>query len=240
MAVHNAFPFPENKPNPQCPRARVAHPHPRPSAACAPLPASAASRRLSCQRPVAHKHTQCHTTQNPKHNKKRLPWARAQGPGPNKPKPNKPQSQSGSRPAAPPRAPVRTARSMPGAAVKHISTDVWAPPGFLRTSCSGMKWPCSCPNAPSALPSTSNRCSSARVQGTYCGGWRRCACLDAKTRVLAVGALASTTCNNFIADLLFLSEVSRFCLVAGAPCVHPYLGKSALQLQLQLQEMADC
>jgi hypothetical protein len=28
------------------------------------------------------------------------------------------------------------------------------------------------------------------VQGTYCGGWRRCACLDAKTRVLAVGVLA--------------------------------------------------
>jgi hypothetical protein len=66
------------------------------------------------------------------------------------------------------------------------------------------------------------------VQGTYCGGWRRCACLDAKTRVLAVGALSSTTCNNFIADLLFLSEVSHPLLVAGAPCVHPYLGKSAL------------
>jgi hypothetical protein len=47
--------------------------------------------------------------------------------------------------------------------------------------------------------------------------------------VLAVGALASTTCNNFIADLLFLSEVSHSLLVAGSPCVHPYLGKSALQ-----------
>jgi hypothetical protein len=66
------------------------------------------------------------------------------------------------------------------------------------------------------------------VQGTYCGGWRRCACLDAKTRVLAVGALASTTCNNFIADLLFLSEVPHSLLVAGGPCAHPYLGKSAL------------
>jgi hypothetical protein len=67
------------------------------------------------------------------------------------------------------------------------------------------------------------------VQSTYCGAWRRCACLDAKTRVLAVGALASTTCNNFIADLLFLSEVSHSLLVAGAPsCAHPYLGKSAL------------
>jgi hypothetical protein len=91
-----------------------------------------------------------------------------------------------------------------------------------------MKWPCSGPNVPSAVPSTSNRRSSACVQGTYCGGWRRCACLDAETRVLAVRALASTTCNNFIADLLFLSEVSHSLLVAGAPCVHPYLGKWAL------------
>jgi hypothetical protein len=66
------------------------------------------------------------------------------------------------------------------------------------------------------------------VQGTYCGGRRRCACVDAKTRVLAVEVLASTTYNNFIADLLFLSEVSHSLLVAGAPCVHPYLGKSAL------------
>jgi hypothetical protein len=47
---------------------------------------------------------------------------------------------------------------------------------------------------------------------------------------LAVGALASTTCNNCIADLLFLSEVSHFCLVAGASYVHPYLGKWALLL----------
>ena len=68
------------------------------------------------------------------------------------------------------------------------------------------------------------------MQGTYCGGWRRCACLDAKTRVLAVGALASTTCNNFIADLLFLSEVSHSLLVAGAPCV-----KEAHEVQVQNQ-----
>jgi hypothetical protein len=61
------------------------------------------------------------------------------------------------------------------------------------------------------------------VQGTYCGGWRRCACLDAETRVLAVGVLASTTCNNFIADLLFLSEVSHSRLVAGGPCTPPHL-----------------
>jgi hypothetical protein len=93
-----------------------------------------------------------------------------------------------------------------------------------------MKWHCSDPNAPSALPSTSNRRSSARRALTaYCGGWRHCACSDAKTRFFAVGALASTTCNNFIADLLFLSEVSHSLLVAGPPCVHPYLGKWALQ-----------
>jgi hypothetical protein len=48
---------------------------------------------------------------------------------------------------------------------------------------------------------------------------------------LAVGVLASTTYNNFIADLLFLSEVSHSLLVAGAPCVHPYLGKWALLSQ---------
>jgi hypothetical protein len=67
------------------------------------------------------------------------------------------------------------------------------------------------------------------VQGTYCGGWRRCACLDAKTRVLALGVLASTTCNNFIADLLFLSEVSHSLLAAGPPAYTPicYLGKWA-------------
>jgi hypothetical protein len=40
---------------------------------------------------------------------------------------------------------------------------------------------------------------------------------------------SQSTCNNFIADLLFLSEVSYPLLVAGAaPCVHPYLGKWAL------------
>jgi hypothetical protein len=102
---------------------------------------------------------------------------------------------------------------MPGADVKHISTAVWAPPGFLQC---GMKWPCSCPNAPSALPRTSNRRSSAQcVQGTYCGGWRRCACLDAKTRVLAVGVLVSTTYNNLTADLLLTCRV---------PCHQPGAG----------------
>jgi hypothetical protein len=108
--------------------------------------------------------------------------------------------------------------------VKHISTAVWAPPGFLQWHEMALQWP-KC--APSSLPppytwrhrraveqgaegrarlpsSTSNRRSSAcRALTAYCGGWRRCACLDAKTRVLAVRALASTTCNDFIADLLF-------------------------------------
>jgi hypothetical protein len=51
---------------------------------------------------------------------------------------------------------------------------------------------------------------------------------------LAVGVLASTTYNNFIADLLFLSEVSHSLLVAGAPCVHPYLGKWALERRLSI------
>jgi hypothetical protein len=92
--------------------------------------------------------------------------------------------------------------------------------GLLLASCSGMKWPCSGPNAPSAVPSTSNRRSSACRALAYCGGWRRCACLDAKTRVLAIRALASsTTCNNFIADLLFLSEVPHSLLVAAPRCV---------------------
>jgi hypothetical protein len=55
------------------------------------------------------------------------------------------------------------------------------------------------------------------VQGTYCGGWRRCACLDAKTRVLAVGVggLASTTYNNLTADLLLTRRV---------PCHQPGAG----------------
>jgi hypothetical protein len=90
-----------------------------------------------------------------------------------------------------------------------------------------MKWPCSGPNSPSALSSSHQKQVQQCMQGTYCGGWRRCARLDAKIRVLAVGALASTTCNNFIADLLFLSEVSHSFRVA-APCVHPYLGEWAL------------
>jgi hypothetical protein len=44
-----------------------------------------------------------------------------------------------------------------------------------------------------------------------------------ENRVLAVGALASTTCNSYmhIADLLFLSEVPHPLLVAGPPGVHP-------------------
>ena len=108
--------------------------------------------------------------------------------------------------------------------MKHISTAVWAPPGFLQWHEVALQWP-KCTQCTAQHQQQAQQC----VQGTYCGGWRRCACLDAKTRVLAVGVLASTTYNNFIADLLFLSEVSHSLLVAGAPCVHPYLGKSALR-----------
>ena len=107
--------------------------------------------------------------------------------------------------------------------MKHISTAVWAPPGFLQWHEVALQWP-KCTQYSAQHQQQAQQC----VQGTYCGGWRRCACLDAKTRVLAVGVLASTTYNNFIADLLFLSEVSHSLLVAGAPCVHPYLGKWAL------------
>ena len=103
---------------------------------------------------------------------------------------------------------------------------MWAPPGFLQWHEVALQLP-KCTQCTAQHQEQAQQC----VQGTYCGGWRRCACLDAGTRVLAVGALASTTCNdcnNFIADLLFLSEVSHSLLVAGAPCVHPYLGKWAL------------
>ena len=92
--------------------------------------------------------------------------------------------------------------------MKHISTAVWAPPGFLQWHEVALQWP-KCTQCTAQHQQQAQQC----VQGTYCGGWRRCACLDAKTRVLAVGALASTTCNNFIADLLFLSEVSHSLLV---------------------------
>jgi hypothetical protein len=101
---------------------------------------------------------------------------------------------------------------MPGAAVNHISTVVWAPPGFLQWHEVALQWP-KCTQCSAQHQQQAQQC----VQGTYCGGWCRCACLDAKTRVLAVGALASTTCNNFIADLLFLSEVSHSLLVAAPP-----------------------
>jgi hypothetical protein len=117
---------------------------------------------------------------------------------------------------------------MPGAAVKHISTAVWAPPGFLQWHEVALQWP-NCTQCTAQHQQQAQQC----VQGSYCGGLRRCACLDAKTRVSAVRALASTTWNNFIADLLFLSEVQHPLLVAESlppPCVYPYLGESALWL----------
>jgi hypothetical protein len=83
---------------------------------------------------------------------------------------------------------------MPRAAVKHVSTALWAPPGFLQWHEVALQW------------SKCTQCTAQHqqqcVQGTYCGsGWCRCACLDAKT----------------IVDLLFLSEVSHSFLVAAPP-----------------------
>jgi hypothetical protein len=51
-------------------------------------------------------------------------------------------------PPAPPLPPPRPS-SMPGAAVKHMSTAVWAPPGFWLPAVA-----CSAPNAPNALPNS--------------------------------------------------------------------------------------
>jgi hypothetical protein len=73
-----------------------------------------------------------------------------------------------------------------------------------------------CWNPESSTASTSTtsyrRSSACRALTAYCGGWRRCACLDAKTRGLAVGVLVSTTYNNLPADLLPTREV---------PCAWP-------------------
>jgi hypothetical protein len=94
--------------------------------------------------------------------------------------------------------------------VKHISTAVWAPPGFLQWHEVALQLP-KCTQCTAQHQQQAQQC----VQGTYCGGWRRCACLDAKTRVLAVGGLVSvvsTTYNNLTADLLPTREV---------PCAWP-------------------
>jgi hypothetical protein len=56
-----------------------------------------------------------------------------------------------------------------------------------------------------------------------------------KLEYLAAGVLASTTYNNCIADLLFLSEMSHSCLVAGTPCVHLYSGKSNIRGNATMQ-----
>jgi hypothetical protein len=88
-------------------------------------------------------------------------------------------------PSAPPLQPPRPS-SMPGAAVKLVSTAVWAPPGFLQWHEVALQWP-KCTQCTAQHQQQAQQC----VQGTYCGGWRRCACLDAKTRLLAVGALTS-------------------------------------------------
>ena len=94
--------------------------------------------------------------------------------------------------------------------MKHISTAVWAPPGFLQWHEVALQLP-KCTQCTAQHQEQAQQC----VQGTYCGGWRRCACLDAKTRVLAVGALVSTTYNNLTADLLLTRRV---------PCHQPGAG----------------
>jgi hypothetical protein len=121
---------------------------------------------------------------------------------------------------------------MSGAAVKHISTAVWAPPGFLQWHEVALQWP-KCTQCTALHQQQAQQC----VQGTYCGTWRRCACLDARARALAVGAPASTTRNNFIADLRFLSEVRS---ATGPPSYTPicYLGEWALR-SLNSLRLAD-
>jgi hypothetical protein len=93
-------------------------------------------------------------------------------------------------PPAPPLQPPRPS-SMPGAAVEHVSTAVRAPPDFLQ-------WhavPLQCPKCTQCIPQHQQQVQQC-MQGTYWRGWRRSACVDAKTRVSAVGALASTTCSR--------------------------------------------
>jgi hypothetical protein len=121
--------------------------------------------------------------------------------------------------------------------MEHVLTAVW-----LGSFTGSMQWHvacgmpympcpagCSAPNAPSGAPptSTSNMHRGSRACGalTGVGG---AACLDVRTRVWRLGT-CQCHCNNFIADLLFLSRVSRFCLVAGSPCVRHYSPKWALR-----------
>jgi hypothetical protein len=88
---------------------------------------------------------------------------------------------------------------MPGAAVKHTSTAVWAPPGFLQWHEVALQLPKYTQCTAAQHQQQAQQC----VQGTYCGGWRRCACLDAKTRVLAVGVLVSTTYSFLLPKSFF-------------------------------------
>jgi hypothetical protein len=64
-----------------------------------------------------------------------------------------------------------------------ISTAVWAPPGSLQWHEVALQWP----KCTQCSAQHQQQAQQWRVQGTYCGGWRRCACLDAKTRFLYGG-----------------------------------------------------
>jgi hypothetical protein len=110
---------------------------------------------------------------------------------------------------------------MPGAAVKHVSTADLAPPGFLL-------W------HEVALPAVTQMhlvhcpapATGTAVRAGHLLRWVAPLCVFRReTSGLAVGALASTTCNNFIADLLFLSEVSHPFLVAAPPLRTPLFGE---------------
>jgi hypothetical protein len=52
---------------------------------------------------------------------------------------------------------------MPGAAVKHISTAVWAPPGFLQWHEVALQW-LKCTQCTAQHQQQAQQC----VQGTYC------------------------------------------------------------------------
>jgi hypothetical protein len=79
------------------------------------------------------------------------------------------------------------------------------------TSCSGMQ----CPKCTQCIAQQQQWVHQG-MQGAYWHGWRRSGCLDAETRVLAVGVLVSTTYNNLTADLLPLPTRRVPCHQPGA------------------------
>jgi hypothetical protein len=82
--------------------------------------------------------------------------------------------------------------------VKHISTAVWAPPGFLQWHEVALQWP-KC-TQDTTQHQQQRRSSARRALTAVSSAVVRV--YTQKTRALAVGTLASTTCNNLIADLL--------------------------------------